>query len=88
MKLLEGDLFGKDAFGHDLQVGDEVAFVEPYSHYLETGIVHKLNPTGATISWSNPNNYKFMGYVNNKPKYEKVTETIRTPRRYNQICKK
>lgn len=39
----------KDVTGRLLEVGDKVAFLTPSYRELATGVVGKLNPTGATI---------------------------------------
>lgn len=39
----------KDVTGRLLVVGDKVAFLTPSYRELSTGVVGKLNPTGATI---------------------------------------
>jgi len=39
----------KDCFGNVIEVGDTVAFVTVYYHYLEVGTVVKITPKGVKV---------------------------------------
>ena len=48
----------KDVFGHELAIGDTVAFMEPgYSYELKTGEIVKFTPKKLVIKWDDGRGY-------------------------------